>query len=642
MSTNRLERVVLFACTVTVLVHAVASFFPEARLWGINQLGYMPFLSRWMIIILALVVLVPKVNKTFYDLLARVFDLVERGLRRINRHSRYILFSLASIILFWVFKTKTHLLGDGSLRAGEILAGKELSFTAPLDFYLHALSYKYLNLEGPQTYSLLSCLAGAFFVFLVLSLSYVLGKESKEKVLAFVILATTGSVQLFFGYVESYTLVYIGIMAYFLFSLWFLEGKCGVMFPGMALFFSISLHLSALYLLPSLVYLGMSKSKTEERPFNFENVFGAIFVILLVGGGLFILSTHNPDKTSLASYFVSFSGNQQDPYSLFSGAHLLDVINEQLLLSPAGIIIWAVVIFFARKINFKDRVVTFFVIVSLFSLLFAFTVDPKLGYARDWDLFSSTGLGYTLLAIYLGFSYFRQANVKKLNYVILALAATAFLSTSPWIYVNAHEDKAVERFKDLLTVDLERSAYGHEILARYYRDIGLANEEMEEWKKALSVLRIERYAGNLGASYLKSGRYQEAAEAFGVVLQINPNSLLGYYNLGISLAHLGKYDEAKKQYQMAMDKDPYFLDAYMNLAVLLSKTGDDVEALKVLDSAIGINPDYFPAYENMAAVYQRIGQPREVIPLFRAYLERNPEDYQRVQELLNRMNIDLD
>jgi len=639
---SRLEKVVLFTCSAMVLIHAAASFFPEARLWGINQLGYMPFIPRWMIVILALALLVPKVNRTFYDPLARVFNLVESSLRRINRYSKYILFSFASIILFWVFKTNTHLLGDGSLRAGEILAGKELSFTAPLDFYLHALSHRYLSLEAPQTYSLLSCLAGAFFVFLALSLSYVLGKDSKEKVLAFVILTTTGSVQLFFGYVESYTLVYVGIMAYFLFSLWFLEGKCSLMFPGMALFFSIGLHLSALYLLPSLVYLGMSKSETEKRPFNFENLFGAIFVILLVGGGLFILSTHNPEKTSLASYFVSFSGNQQDPYSLFSGAHLLDVINEQLLLCPAGIILWVVVIFFARKIDFKDRVVTFFVIVSFFSLVFAFTVDPKLGYARDWDLFSSTGLGFTLLGIYLGFSYFRQANVKKLNYVILALIATAFLSTSPWIYVNAHEDKAVERFKDLLSVDLERSAYGHEILARYYRDMGLAKEEMEEWKKALSVLKIERYAGNLGGSYLKLGRYQEAAEAFGLVLRINPNSLLGYYNLGISLAHLGKYDQAKKQYQMAIDKDPYFLEAYMNLAVLFSKTGDDVEALGVLDSAIRINPDYFPAYENIAAIYQRIGNPREVIPLFRAYLERNPEDYQRIEELLNKMNIESD
>ena len=47
--------------------------------------------------------------------------------------------------------------------------------------------------------------------------------------------------------------------------------------------------------------------------------------------------------------------------------------------------------------DFKDKVVIFFVIAAVFSLGFAFLMNPKLGYARDWDLFSSTGLGYTLL-----------------------------------------------------------------------------------------------------------------------------------------------------------------------------------------------------------------------------------------------------
>jgi tetratricopeptide (TPR) repeat protein len=567
---------------------------------------------------------------------------MEKNLNRVNRHYTYIFFSLVSIIPFWIFKARTHLLGDGTLRGGEILTGKNFSVTAPLDFYLHTLIYRHLGLEAYQTYSWLSCLAGAFFIFLVLSLSHILGKENKERVFAFVILVSMGSIQLFFGYVESYTLVYAGIISYFLFSLWFLEGKCSLIFPGIALFFSISLHLSALYLLPSLIYLCLNRYKKEEEIFNFKSISIVMVMLLLVGAGLFILSIQNPDKTSSATYFISLLGSQKDPYSLFSGAHLVDIINEQLLLSPLGIVLWVIVIFFAGKINFKDKVFTFFLVVTLFSFIFAFIMNPKLGYARDWDLFSSTGLGYTILGIYLGFNYFRQTKIKKLNYLILAFASTAILSTLPWIYVNAQEDKAVERFKTLLNLDVERSAYGHEILALYYRDKGLLNEEMEQWKKALSVRKFERYAGNLGISSLKLGRYQEAVAAFRIVLQVNPDSADGYYNLAISLAHIGEYDEAKKQYQIAINKNPYFLDAYMNLGILLSKTGDYGEALKVFNSVIRIYPDHFPAYQNIAAVYQRMGKPKEVIPLFRAYLERNPWDKQRIQNLLRKLNINLD
>jgi hypothetical protein len=636
------QKVVLFACAFMVLIHAVASFFPEARLWGVNQLAYVPFVPRWAIIVLAFLILVPKVNRACYHVLAGFFGRVEKIFRKVNTYTQYAFFGLASIIPFWIFRAKTHFLGDGSLRGSEILAGKEFSTTAPLDFYIHVLIYRYLKLDAHQTYALLSCLAGAFFLFLTLWLSHHLGKENKERVLAFVILGSMGSVQLFFGYVESYTLVYVGIMAYFLFSLWSLEGKCSFIFPGLALLFSISLHLSALYLLPSLIYLGVGTSKAGEKSFNLKSVFGMIFILLLMGAGLFFLSSQNPDKTIPGTGFLSLYGSQKDPYSLFSGAHLVDVMNEQLLLSPAGIIFWTVVIFFARKINFKDKVILFFMIVTLFSFVFAFMTDPKLGYARDWDLFCFTGLGYTILGIYLGFNYLKYAEIKKLNYMILAIASTALFSTSPWIYVNAQEDKAVERFKALLTVDVERSAYGHEILARYYRDKGLLNEEMEEWKKALSVLKNERYAGNLGRSYVKLGRYQEAVAAFRMVVQINPNSALGYFKLGDGLALIGEYDEAKEQYKMAIDKDSSLLEAYVNLGVLLTMTEDNEQALKVFKSAIRINPDYFPAYDNISAVYYFMGKPKEILPLLRAYLRRNPKDHQRIDELLRRMNIDLD
>ncbi len=639
---TRLEKIVFFTCAIVVLIHALSSFFPKERLWGINQLAYVPLIPRGMIIILAFLILVPKVNKMFYDLLAGFFNLVDKSLKRINRYYKYIFFSLISIIPFWFFKTKTYLLGDGYLRGNEIMAKMKFPVTEPLDFYLHALVYRFLKLDAYQTYTLISCLAGALFVFLALWLSHILGKENREKIFAFVVLISMGSVQLFFGYIESYSLVYVGIMAYFLFSLWFLEGKGSIIFPSLALLFSISLHLSALYLLPSLIYLCMAKSRKEEKAFNFKSVFSVALIILVVGTGLFILSLRHPTKTGPASYFISLLGSPKDPYSLFSFAHLVDMINEQLLLSPAGIILWAMVIFLARKVNFKNKAVIFFMIVIIFSFMFAFIMDPKLGYARDWDLFSSTGLGYTVLGIYLVFDYCKQAKIKKLNYIIMAVTSTALFCTLPWIYVNAQEHKSVERFKALLDLDVERSGYGHEILAIYYEDRGLLNEEMEEWKKGVSVGENERYIINLGNSYMDLGRYPEAIATYKKAIRLNPNSARVYNNLGAALSHLGEYEEAGKQYQMSIEMDPYYFRAYGNLGALFVEMGNYEEALKVLKSAIQINPDYFEAYNNLAIVYNRMGKPKEVIPFFQAYLKRHPKDYQRMQELLRKMKIDLD
>ncbi len=640
---NKPERVVFLACAFIIALHAVASFLPEERLWGVNQLAYLPPFPRWAIIILAFLILVPRINKMFYGLFAEIFSLVERNLKRINRYHKFILFSLASIALFWIFKAETHLLGDGYLRARDVMAGAKFSVTEPLDFYLHALAYRLLRLDGFGVYALLSCLAGAFFVFLALSLSCVLGKENKERVLALVILVSMGSVQLFFGYVESYTLVYVGIMAYFLFSLWFLEGKCSLVFPILALLFSISLHLSALYLLPSLIYLCLGPSKREEEAFNWKGVFRATALLLVVAGGLFILGTQHPDKASPANYLLSSSGSPKDSYSLFSFAHLVDMLNQQFLISPVGIVLLPLIAFLGLgKLNRKDKTVGFLMVVTLCSFVFAFVIDPELGYARDWDLFSSTGLGYTLLGIYLGFGLLRQATIKKSNYIVLALASTAVFCTLPWIYVNAQEQRAVERFKALLVLDVQRSAYGHEILAYYYRDRGAIDQEAEEWKKALSVIENERYLVNLGGSYMELGRYQEAITTFKKAIQLNPNSADGHYNLGIGFARIGSYQEAEKHYRMAIDKDPYLLDAYTNLGGLFIGTGEYQKAVEILNSAIQKDPDYFPAYYNVVVAYSRMGRTQDGIQLLRAYLERNPEDRERVRQLLRKMNISMD
>ncbi|KPK74563.1 MAG: hypothetical protein AMJ89_05980 [candidate division Zixibacteria bacterium SM23_73] len=387
----------------------------------------------------------------------------------------------------------------------------------------------------------------------------------------------------------------------------YLRGRCGLFFPSLTLLVSISLHLSAVYLLPSLIYLHLVNSQKEKKQFNLKKIFNVVFLLLLIGVGFVILSHKNPNPTSVTAYLIPLAGGENDPYSLFSGAHLVDMINEQLLLSPAGIILLAVVIFFAGKINFKDKVITFLVIVTLFSFLFAFLMDPDLGYARDWDLFSSTGLGYTLLGIYLGFNYFRHPEIKKLNYIVLALAS-----------------------------------YGHEILALYYRDRRLVNEEMEEWKKAVSVVENERYVGNLGICYAKVGRYQEAIAMFKKQIQMNPNSAKAYNNLGMALSGVGEYEESQKQYEMSIKVDPYYFKAYSNLGGLLTQMGRYQEALKALKVAIQINPNYFEAHGNLALLYNRLGKPKEVIPFFQAYLKRNPKDYQRVQQLLEKMNIDLD
>ncbi|MCK4428191.1 MAG: hypothetical protein KAW16_06905, partial [candidate division Zixibacteria bacterium] len=199
---RKIEKVIFLTCLFLVLVHAVASFFPKERLWGLDLLHYVPPFFRFFLIGFGLLILTPPVNRFIADGLAKLLAPAENGLKKINKYYKYALISLASFPLFWVFKIKTSLLGDASLRATEILMGTKFSATEPLDFYLHAQLSDLLRLNPFTTYVILSCLAGVLFVFLILLLSNIIGKKKQEKLLVFSVLATMGANQLFFGYVE--------------------------------------------------------------------------------------------------------------------------------------------------------------------------------------------------------------------------------------------------------------------------------------------------------------------------------------------------------------------------------------------------------------------------------------------------------
>ncbi|MGB2981058.1 MAG: hypothetical protein WBC77_07410, partial [Candidatus Zixiibacteriota bacterium] len=142
---TRAEKIISWGCLLLILTHLVASYFPSERLWGVNLLYYMPPAWRWILAICAMLILVPSINRAGGNFFTGLSRSIPSGFRRANKQYRYVFFSLIAGVLFWVLKVKTYLLGDSFLRAREIDMGARFSFTAPLDFLLHAKAAKLLS-----------------------------------------------------------------------------------------------------------------------------------------------------------------------------------------------------------------------------------------------------------------------------------------------------------------------------------------------------------------------------------------------------------------------------------------------------------------------------------------------------------------
>ncbi len=586
---------------------------------------------------MVLLVLVPQVNGKLSDVLASLFSAISRRLGTSHKHLKYAALSILSFSFFWWFKEKMYLLGDGNLRASEIVAGVRPHFTESLDSVLHSLIFKISGLDAYTVYALLSCTAGAAFVYLALILSERMGERGEEKVLAFSVLALMGSNQLFFGYVESYTLAYVATLAFVFFSWLHLDGKCGLWLPVLAFLFTTGLHLAGLTLVPALIYLASASSGqdgVDRATASKAQRYGLLVSALIVlGVGLWIVGRNASPSAGFDSILLFPLGRLKDSlYPAYSLSHLLDFFNHQLLVSPVGPAIWLAVILSGRvAFHLKSRMAKFLLVVSIPQLLFALLLNPQLGYPRDWDLFAFTASGYTVLGIYLFIRVPAQHRAGGVAFATLALVTTALLSTVPWIHVNATQDKAIARFEHILSLNPQRAALGHECLAYNYRRLGEKAKEVEGWIRAAELSGKPRYVRNLGAVYVEMGEYGKAAEKLEEVVKLDPEDHVTHSDLGKVYVLLGENRKAKASFETALRLRPDEPEYYQNLGLFLLNSGEAAEAIPVFEKALQLRPDLTPVHRSLGLAYANSGRHSEAVRHLRIYLDYAPDAEDRIQ-----------
>ena len=676
----------------------IFSFFPERRLWGINHWAYFPLWLRTVVIILAFLVFIPKINKRlqilFNQTVVRFFTFLTERRKQLG----YLVVACASLLVFYLFGTKTHLLGDGFQILESINAGTlSVNWSQPLAIWIYLSSFDLLNqifhLDGAAVYAIVSYLSGIIYVIFALRMAILLGKSSSTRLFMFLILILMGSAQLFFGYAEHYPLLCCGILIYLFYSLKYLRAETNILVPVIIFLFLLPLHFSSLYLFPSILFLFFfnGEGKNLAHTFKSKKTPIALFFLLLIFAGL-VLYVREYNWYAFSYFVPLLHGGYTGPnYTLFSSSHILDFLNQQLLISPVGLALFLVfLILRPRPSSTKDRILQFLLIVSVAQLLFNFLINPGLGAPRDWDLFASVGLGYTVLALYI-FSQIPPG--PKFSYLKLNLVIVALLFTLPWILINVNPERSVARFRNLLDLDPKKSRNGHFILAGYFDGIGKTEEvdrenkmikekfpEVEPINQGLSLLQkgdleqayqrltrsiqispdfAEAHAG-LARYYFKKGNLQKSEMALKKTLELKPDYRSAYAdlgdiymqkgefekaekfykrsvklgedhpkvfnNLGILYAQFGNLDKAVSFYQKAIVKNKDFVESHYGLAFIYYQQGRLQESLRQINLLLQIDPDFALGYYQLGLTYEGLGRKKEAIFAYQRYLKMQPND----------------
>ena len=334
-------------------------YYYPARLWGVDQFYYypQPLLAAFVMAALAVWLLAARYAFTVDGLLKRLLGHFDR--MPFGGYGRAGILLLCFLAAAWILRVRGHYLGDSSMwfanmeillqgRAESIgwitglpVAGLEyVPAHQGLDFLLHYHLYRLVHALWGATpadaYSWLSLLAGIPYLAVLWQLARRLSANMRDRVTCFALLLTLGTLQFFCGYGESYTLLNLMAALYALQGLRLVRGETTLWSPTLCLLGAVALHLMAIALLPSFMYLLWRDpgrvGKALRQPHLHRPLLAAGAALALYVYVAFYRFHH------LTLWQVQVDGR----YPLLSIAHVGNLFNELLLISPFGLV-WGLV-----------------------------------------------------------------------------------------------------------------------------------------------------------------------------------------------------------------------------------------------------------------------------------------------------------
>jgi len=600
----------------------LASPFLDMRLWGVSFLKFGGGLHYFILALIAAALV-------FVLIRARTLreDTITPPEWFLTDTPWLILYTVVGAAILYLLRPDHPFLGDGILRAGEIESGIYISKTEPLSTLLHAGLYHLLNMfgafEGKTVYSAVSSIAGAVFaVLLIFRWGRNEGGFDARRLTISLTLLSFGSTVLFFGYVESYALSFI-LASGSLICVYSYLNTGRLFVAGLLLgLLAVAFHMANVVLLPALLF-AVYRGWRDER-IGSKRYAGAIIALLAVADPVYfaLLYTGYGESRALepASLLVSF--DPRSFYHALSREHIADVLNEFLLAVPAAIVMIPLLFVSRSDSESNSGIRILSILVAVPALLLTVLFDPKLGYARDWDLFA-------LPAAMIGIAIVMPASRRSAfgSTIVQAGIALGIVISSAFMLTNKIPSSNVERFDHLLELDRERSPFGRELMTMYFmnnRDIISAQRQL---RLALEVDPNKRHYKLLSELMYAVRQYNEAGKEALRSIRLDEDYDEGHYQLAKSLEALQDIPNALYHYSRAIELNPDVPHYRNSYGAILIDQEKYVEAESQLAEAVSLKPESAVYLNNLGTAKLGLDKVREARSCFERALQIESDFY---------------
>lgn len=613
--------------------HLLAPILPAAA-WGVDGVAYLWWLAL-PILCAAAVTLLPSAQAAIGHRLRSVFTRVVDGGISVR-----MWVAAGFVALTVLFPSATRLLGDGQLHVRELDGGVWDSHPrmnrAPLTFWLlHALhNLVGTDVDAGEVYAWVSRLAGAAFILLAVPAARRFSDDARSQWVLVLLLVSQGYVQLFFGYVENYPILFPLTLAYLTLCEKVRAGTLPSVVPAALLGVMVPMHFVSLAMAPAVVWAAVSRpsASLEARAASLVGTAAlpVTMVLAMIAIGL------PPDgllRAETSSHALPAAGQllKHQPHFLLSPSHLLQVANQYALVAPAVLLSLGL-----SLAAFRSGLGTDLTLLAAGAplALFTLTFNPAIGAFRDWDAFALPAIPLTLLAARW---LVRVYEYDRLARAVAVVAVASIAHTASWVAVNANAAASERRFERLIGeagISRLARAYGAESIAARYRETGRLDDALRAFEAAVAYDPDNgRY--HVGRAYVLSltGNTAEAERALQAALETNPDRIDALINLGKLYLDAGRVAEARKVLARAVALNAENTHALQALGLVAYRTGDHANAILLYGRAAELAPGEAGHHADYGTALMAVGRTSEAEKAFRTALRLDP------QSVRARMNL---
>ncbi len=635
LMSDKARRVVFTLYFAQLTGMLILSYMPHWRVWGFSTWSYLSSEVRigMFAVGLCLGIIAYAADRS----LARFFSVVSQNVRK---PIAYLAAGGILIGCLWVlyaaFRPEVFLLGDGYevidhlAREDTPVKTHQFGAVGVNLIAMHLLGLR--GLDGAQAaIQLVTVVIGSLAMLASLFIAPRLFRD-RAAGLTFVAGLFLGGYSLqFVGYVENYAAFIALVIVFTLFGTYVTKEPAKRWWLLLVAAGAATMHILAVTLVPALLYALLAPSSIGKRIVGMSA--GAILLAVLTTVGVATLVLH---VLASANFFAHYSlvplvaeYFTPDRYSLFSPAHLLDVANLLLLVCPPLLLVGGLVAVYRRHVTLSDPATLFLSLASLSTVGAMFVLDPKLGMARDWDLFSFVGIPLVALVFYVLVEKREHPVVRQSLMLAFVLC---LLTIVPRIVTLSSVEQSVAQFRHYAMLDFQKNRKYWFYLARHYEiagDTAQADAVRAEWNR----LHPDKPLVEQAILLKQQGQWATSEALLRQAVQVNPSNSDIWSNLGEIALHKGLVDSAAVLLTRCLRLNPSDYSAYNNLATVAMQREQYDKAREHLQRAHELYPEGSEILYNLATAHRLAGDHASYRRCLLMASQRQPQIPQVLYEL---------